>query len=101
MTTIYHYDGMTGLYLGTGTADPSPLEPGEFLMPRFATDAEPPAEVPVGFAAFWRAGAWTVEPVPEKDEDRDGMQDAPAGYEPEPERPGFFRRVLAALGVAR
>ncbi|MQY50830.1 hypothetical protein [Rhodocyclus gracilis] len=94
---VYHYDGDTGLYTGASRADPSPLEPGAWLVPRHATLEEPPAEVPSGFAAFFRAGAWSVEPVPEQDDDLDGQQDAPEGFEPEPAKPGYFRRLLAAV----
>lgn len=48
----------SGLYVGESVADESPLEPGVFLIPRHATEQEPPAEVAAGFAAFWCKMAW-------------------------------------------
>jgi len=94
---VYHFDGKTGLYVGEGVADESPLQPGAFLIPRFATTAEPPAEVAAGYAAFFRGGVWEVEAVPEVDENLDGVQDAPAGFEAETEKPGWFRRLVKAI----
>jgi hypothetical protein len=94
---VFSYDGKTGLYVGESVADESPLEPGVFLIPRHATEQEPPAEVAAGFAAFWRGNKWEVEAVPEQDDNLDGVQDAPQGFEPEPEKPGFFRRMVKAV----
>lgn len=39
---IYHYHREHGALLGCSDADPSPLEPGVFLVPAFATDQAPP-----------------------------------------------------------
>ena len=93
----YFYDARTGLYIGETVADESPLEPGVFLMPRHATEVAPPDELPEKFAAFWRTGAWSVEAVPDQDEDLDGQQDAPQGFAAEPARPGYFRRLILAV----
>jgi hypothetical protein len=41
---IYHYDENTGELLGLGEAQPDPLEPGRWLVPRWATDIKPPAK---------------------------------------------------------
>lgn len=96
---IFHYDAKTGLYLKEGLADPSPLEPGLFLIPANATTEPPPDEVPAGFAPFYRRGVWGVEEVPEADADLDGQQDAPQGFAADQQKPGFFRRLMAVVGL--
>lgn len=61
MTTIYHYHPQTGELLDTSEADPSPLEPGVFLVPAFATQTAPPT-VPDGQIAIHLNGAWALVP---------------------------------------
>jgi hypothetical protein len=56
--TVYHVDPVTGLPLGTSEADASPLEPGEWLVPAYATLQAPP-KLPAGFAAVLMDGEWT------------------------------------------
>lgn len=77
-----------GVYVGTTTADESPLEPGVFLLPGGCVEAEPPIlyekelarwnwedmmwgieeipepELPPGFLAVWEDGAWRAHEVP-------------------------------------
>ena len=63
---IYHYD-QSGLYLGDSAADPSPLEPGVFLIPAQATPVKPPSARD-GFLRRFVNGTWEeqyLEPVPE------------------------------------
>lgn len=60
-----------GYFVGVTVADESPLEPGVFILPGGAVDAEVP-NVPQGKRAKWE-GAWVFEDIP---------QPAP---EPEPE----------------
>jgi hypothetical protein len=55
---VHHYD-TRGLYLGSSDADPSPLEPGEFLIPARATSIEPP-EFPDGKTALWDGAGWSL-----------------------------------------
>lgn len=54
---IYNYHPKTGEFLGEGTADPSPMEPGKYLVPGFATTEEPPAPQ-AGFVPAWIDGKW-------------------------------------------
>ncbi len=61
---IYHYHPDTGIYLGTGKADESPLESGVWLIPASATTIEPPEPVD-GFACVWANGDWELQAIPE------------------------------------
>lgn len=66
---IYHYD-QSGLYLGDSAADPSPLEPGVFLIPAGATATKPPSARD-GYLYRFVNGAWEeqyIEPVSEADQ---------------------------------
>lgn len=57
---VYNYDPTTGAYISTTPADPSPLEPGVFLVPAHATAVPVPA-ISAGQQAVWGDGTWTVE----------------------------------------
>lgn len=57
---IHHYHPTTGEYLGTGTADESPLEPGVFLIPGGAVNAEPPVVEP-GKRYKWNGEQFVAE----------------------------------------
>lgn len=59
---IYHYAPTNGAYLGEGEADESPLEPGVFLVPAFATDSPPPDFVPGESIAVRTGNEWVVQP---------------------------------------
>lgn len=59
--TIYHYHPQTGEYVGSGFADPSPLEPDTYLVPAHATATPPPAAA-AAEAAVHRDGAWALVP---------------------------------------
>jgi len=56
----YSFEPITGRLLGPVTCDASPLEPDEFLVPAFATTAEPPETVPEGAYARWNGAVWQV-----------------------------------------
>lgn len=59
---VYHYHQQTGVFRGFGLADPSPLEPGEWLLPAHSTLTEPPAPG-VGQVAVFASGAWSLVTV--------------------------------------
>lgn len=64
---IYNFNWATGEYTGEGEADPSPLEPGEFLIPAYATIKQPPPmdEHPGMRPIFDREKEdWLIEPIP-------------------------------------
>ena len=58
---IYSYEKETGVFTAESAADESPLEPGVYLIPAFATDATPP-EVSEHEAAVFKDGAWSTVP---------------------------------------
>jgi hypothetical protein len=69
---IYSYAPDTGIFHAEGLADESPLEPGVFLIPAYATTLKPPKATLPKIAVF-KDGKWSVETLP------------PPPPEPEPE----------------
>lgn len=61
---IFHYHPETGALLGEGAADPSPLEPGEWLVPAHATTATPPTAQD-DEQTLWVNGTWQIQPIPQ------------------------------------
>jgi len=62
---LYHYDPNTGFFIGISDADESPLEPGVFLIPAYATDVAPEAFSPeTQRAIFTEGNGWTIEEIP-------------------------------------
>lgn len=60
---IYHYHSDTGVFLGEGNADESPLEPGVWLVPAYATPIEPP-HVESGYYCVYNGHGWELELIP-------------------------------------
>ena len=56
---IYNYEPATGVLVSAADADESPLEPGVYLIPAFATDIEPP-QCAAGRVAVFSGEAWAV-----------------------------------------
>jgi len=56
---IYHYDDKTGLLVGETDAREDPREKGRFLIPRNATDEQPPTP-PQGHVVIRENDAWTT-----------------------------------------
>ncbi len=70
---IYHYDRDTFAYLGSSEARPSPLEPGKFLIPAYATELMPPSPAQGQIATFnEQTGAWSLVPSAEPEEPEPG-----------------------------
>ena len=64
---IWGYDRKTGVLLGRSAADPNPEEPGNWLIPAYATTIRPPS-VPEGCVAIFNGGLsaegeWRIELV--------------------------------------
>lgn len=63
--TVYNVDTQ-GWYLGTSSvAYESPLEPGQYLVPADAVEAEPPTDIPDGLWPRWDGTSWQLETMPE------------------------------------
>ena len=87
---IYHYHPATGEYLGEGTADESPLEPGVYLVPANATATAPPTAM-TGKVRVWR-GEWQFEDV---------QVEVPLDPEYEPSIDELKAAKIAAIRAAR
>lgn len=87
--TIYRYHPKTGQYLGSGEADPSPLEPGVWLYPAHSTDIAPPAEQ-AGFVRVWDGGQWQQQAIPGPEPEPE-----PEPLPPQPDWDGFNAWILA------
>ena len=87
---IYHYHQSTGEYLGEGTADESPLEPGVYLVPAHATTTAPPTAM-AGNVRVWR-GEWQFEDV---------QAEVPLDPEYEPSIDELKAAKIAAIRAAR
>lgn len=62
MLKIFNYHPVTLALLSVGQADPSPLEPGKWLIPAHATPEEPP-EPMEGKALHFVDGKWEQRDV--------------------------------------
>lgn len=54
---IWHYTAQGQYLMGQGKADPSPLEPGKWLIPAHATDIQPGSERS-GYIQYFKDGEW-------------------------------------------
>jgi hypothetical protein len=91
---IYHYIADTGIFYSEGIADESPLEPGVFLIPAYATTFKPPKTTLPNVAVF-RNGTWNVEVLPAPSE----PEPIPEPVPPEPPAPLTPAEKLAASGL--
>ncbi len=84
---IYHYHPESRDYLGTGVADPSPLEPGVWLIPANATSTPPP-DARDGFRRVFLGGEWKEVEIP-----------PPPPPEPEPPVKKYINRDRLLLAI--
>ena len=61
---IYHYDPLLRICTGVSEADESPLEPGVFLIPAFATEFPPLSKVPDGQYNYFDGDGWMLKDIP-------------------------------------
>lgn len=57
MKELYHFNGLTGEFVGKSPARKDPMDKGNYLIPANATDA--PVELIEGKAALFADGAWS------------------------------------------
>ena len=69
---IHHFD-RRGFYTGSEKADPSPLEPGKYLVPAGATMVKPPS-VSEGKVPKWNGAAWEPANPPKPNPASDPVQ---------------------------
>ena len=91
---IYHYHAETGVFLGQGLADESPLEPGVWLIPADATLTQPPV-AGENERVVWANGAWAVEPIPAPEPEPEPLPVVPS----EPTVPLTTEQKLEAAGL--
>ena len=60
---IAYQTNKDGIFVGVVKRQPSPLEPGVFLVPAGAVLVEPP-QIPEGQMAQWDGQAWSLKPIP-------------------------------------
>jgi hypothetical protein len=91
---IFHYHPETSTFLGEGTADASPLEPGVWLIPAHATTTPPPAPQSDKQIA-WIKGVWQAQPIPEPE-----PEPVPEPLPPPPPLTPVEKLAAAGLTVA-
>jgi hypothetical protein len=92
---IYHYHPETGALLGEGIADPSPLEPGKWLVPAYATTVTP-LIAEDGKQAVWANGAWQIQSIPEPEPEAAPAPPPPPG----PSYVAFWNALIASTVYA-
>ena len=92
---IYNYASETGIFQTEGLADESPLEPGVFLVPAYATTIKPPKATLPKVAVF-KDGKWSLQvlpPSPEPEPESESLPEPPVPVELTP------AEKLAATGL--
>ena len=89
---IYNYAPDTSIFHAEGLADESPLEPGVFLIPAYATTLKPPKATLPEVAVF-KNGTWNVETLPPPPPEPE-PEPAPELPTPRPDYRGFYDSLL-------
>jgi len=84
MKTVSQLDE-NGYFVGTTTADESPLEKGVFLIPGGCVEVEIPA-LPAGTKAKFVSGEWVFEDIPVSPPEPEPVPPAPLTYAAEEAR---------------
>ncbi len=92
MKTVSQLDE-NGFFVSHVFAKESPLEPGTYLIPGGAVDAEPPA-VPSGMVALWDGSGWLFVAPEQK-----SAQEPPVNGAPQEVTAFQARAALAAAGL--
>ena len=71
---IFNYD-TAGIFIRESEADPSPLEPGAFLIPARATTIAPPADLTGDQVPRWNGAAWQAVRRPVRPNETDNPID--------------------------
>jgi hypothetical protein len=89
---IYHYHPTTGIFCGQSVADESPLEPGVFLIPAFATTLEPP-QCPSGHYVVFKNSQWVLEVIPEPEPEPDPQPAPPPPTQEQLRKIAYFEEA--------
>jgi hypothetical protein len=60
---VAYQTNRNGVFVGVVNRQPSPKEPGVWLVPGGAVLVPPPS-IPAGQQAVWAKGAWALQPIP-------------------------------------
>jgi hypothetical protein len=82
MKTVYQTDE-NGIFVGTTTADPSPLEEGVWLIPNGCVE-DPPPNFTEGQFLRWVGQKWQVEEIPTPQSETVAQAEPEAEPEPQP-----------------
>ena len=77
---IVYQTNPAGVFLGTTTADPNPLEEGQWLIPGGCVTVAPPS-IPDGMMAVWQGEGWALSPLPADQEEPDANTAPPTPEE--------------------
>ena len=93
---IAYQTNRDGIFVGVVKRQPSPLEPGVFLIPAGAVLVAPP-KISEGEMAVWDGQAWSLKPIPPQPKPK---LEEPPMVEPSPEMVAKAQAEAQAAGEA-